>query len=112
MEKIVRVNAFQAKEEIIPIGAYRAGKETAQEATWECLVCGLILPYHVRTGPSKGRWIRNKCACQLEEARLKEIDEINEMRQRNFITKTFAWLGSEYADLALVHKTFENFDRQ
>lgn len=113
MENIARINAFYQENETaptIPIGIYRACKKTPQEATWACSTCGLILPYRVKSGVTAGQWIRNKCACQLEEARIKANDEISEVRQRNFITKTFAWLGSEYADLELAKKTFANFD--
>lgn len=113
MQKIVSIDSFHANTDIKTPNlqkAFSVGKQTPQESTWACSSCGLILPYQIRTGPSKGRWIRSKCACQIEEARMKDADEINEVRQRNLITKAFGWLGSKYSDLELAKKTFDVFD--
>lgn len=110
MENVSRINPFDKNDGITPMGPYLAGKKTVQEATWECATCGVVLPYRVKYGPSKGRWLRGKCACQIEEARVKDEDEINEAKQRNLITKAFGWLGSRYSDLDLAKKTFADFD--
>lgn len=109
MENISRINAF-GDDDVTPIGPHLTGKKTAQEATWECPTCGTVLPYRVRYGLSKGRWLRGKCACQVAESRIKVEDEINEAKQRNLITKAFGWLGKGNSDLDLAVKTFEGFD--
>lgn len=112
MDNISRINPFGDNDGITPLAPHITGKKTAQEATWDCPTCGIVLPYRVKFGPSKGRWLRGKCACQAEEARVKDEDELSEARMRNLITKSFAWLGSGQSDLDLASKTFDNFDRK
>lgn len=109
MENVSLINPFGDDNDITPVGLYRVGKRTAQEATWECTACGVVLPYRVKSGLLKGRWLRGKCACQIEEARIKDEDELREVRERNAVTSTYGWLGSKYSDLDLAKKTFDTF---
>lgn len=84
------------------------GKDTAKDATWVCNACGVIEPHRLKNG----RWIKNKCECQLAEARAREEAELRHMRDVNFEIKTFSWLGAERSDSALLAKTFVNFHRK
>lgn len=111
MDNLSQINPFD-EDGVAQIGPRLVGKKTAQEAVWDCQVCGVVLPYRVKLGASRGRWLRGKCACQVEEARVKDEDELGEARMRNLITKSFAWLGSGQSDMDLTGKTFDNFDRK
>lgn len=106
------IRQLSPAQSVMPAVPSTIGKPTAHEATWACSTCGIILPYQVKTGSAKGRWIRNRCACQVEEEQARDHDEISAATQRNFITKSFAWLGPKYSDLDLAEKTFDNFNRK
>lgn len=83
------------------------GKNTPDQATWICDVCGLIDPHRLKNG----RWIRNRCACQLAEEKARDDEAMARVRDLNFERKTYSWLGSDRSDFSLTSKTFENFNR-
>jgi len=114
MQKIMSIDPLHASTEIAVVNQntmQSVGKRTAQEATWACSTCGIIPAYQVQSGVIKGLWIRGRCKCQAAEEIARYSDELAEVMQRNLRTKSFAWLGNEYADLDLSLKTFETFDR-
>lgn len=87
------------------------GKDTAEEATWVCETCGVVQPRQLRVN---GRWIRQKCTCQIAHEKAQEAQEWRLKELLGLINVTYAWLGVRWSDKPLVEKTFETFevDRQ
>ena len=88
-------------------GIARRGYETPEEAYVECETCGPIVPYHVRL---TGRWLRGTCECMIAQRRAREQAEIRMAWLREQPRRNFEWLGKQWSDIALVEKTFDNFE--
>lgn len=89
---------------------FRRMPTNPQEATWECSTCGTIEPHCFDVEGIKHYGRRQLCPCQEKE---KERQE-KEQQRREWVevqTKhTYSWLGSQWSDVSLREKTFNNFD--
>lgn len=90
----------------------RGGKETEEDATWLCDVCGVIAPRQVANG-----YIPAECACQTEERRLQEEQRRQEERDERArllaarrLNDCHSWLGDDWNSLPLAERTFENWN--
>lgn len=78
--------------------------------TWTCPRCGVIPAKELRHAP--GYYIRQPCACEeLQRAQDVEIDWQTALRKQQ-CERIYTWLGWEWADLALMKKTFETFEQE
>ncbi|SRR6266566_4789323 len=83
------------------------GFETPEEAYYECPNCGPIVPYHVKLS---GRWLRGTCECRIRAAQEKEMIAARMAWMRELPRRNFEWLGKQWSDIALMEKTFDNFE--
>lgn len=88
------------------------GKATREEVMWTCDECGPIEPSECMNG-----WLPSKCPCQkAEQERLRKQQdrmEVWKLQQEALARKCqrcYSWLGPQWSDPALSHKTFGNFD--
>lgn len=86
----------------------RQGFETPEEAYFECENCGPVVPYHVKLS---GRWLKGTCECSIKARREREQAEMRLAWMRAQPKRSYEWLGSQWSDIALVSKTFENFEK-
>jgi len=87
---------------------HHTGFETPEEAYFECEKCGPVVPYHVKLS---GRWLRGTCECMIRARQERERAEMRLAWIRAQPKRSFEWLGSQWSDMPLVEKTFENFER-
>jgi DNA replication protein DnaC len=78
--------------------------------TWTCPRCGVIPAKELHHAP--GYYIRQPCACEeRHRAQPAEEDWQTALRKQQR-ERIYTWLGWEWADLALMSKTFETFEQE
>lgn len=89
---------------------FRAMPTDPQEATWECVTCGVIQPHRFEVDgvPHYGR--RKMCPCQEKEKERKEKEQVRQEWIKTQSTHIYSWLGSRWSDPSLAKKTFDTFD--
>ena len=78
--------------------------------TWTCPRCGIVPPKELRYAP--GYFIRQPCACE-ELGRVPDTGkdwQITLRKQRR--ERIYTWFGWEWADLVLMNKTFDTFEKE
>jgi len=83
------------------------GYASPEEAYFECENCGPIVPYHVKLS---GRWLKGTCECMIKARQERELAEMRMAWMRAQPKRSYEWLGSQWSDMPLVEKTFENFE--
>ena len=83
------------------------GFDTAEEATSECPNCGIIEPHYVKLN---GRYLKGQCQCMIAARLERDLAEVRLAQLRAMPKRNFEWLGSQWSDMPLIEKTFENFD--
>ncbi len=79
------------------------------EVTWQCATCGPITPhaYDVRGTIHYSRV--SICPCQIEERKRKEQEQQHQQWLESQAKQTYNWLGSQWDNIPLRKRTFENF---
>lgn len=85
----------------------------SEDATWECIVCGVQKP-HSYTLKGVTYYSYRKCVCQIAEEERLEKEKRRLERLEYYADHIYNWLGSRWNETPLRKKTFENFeaDRQ
>jgi len=76
--------------------------------TWTCPRCGVIPPRELHMAP--GYYIRQPCAC--EDRLPGQKADWQRMLREQEQERIYTWVGGEWADLALVQKTFATFEKR
>jgi DNA replication protein DnaC len=83
----------------------------AEDATWECIVCGVQKP-HSYTMRNITYYAYRKCVCQIAEEKRLEKEKQRLERLECYANHTYNWLGSRWNELPLRKKTFGNFQAE
>lgn len=98
-------NNQQPKYSVSPISDRITNPE---EATWECIVCGVQKPRSF-TMKNVTYYTHRKCVCQIAEEERLEREKRRQERYEYYANHTYNWLGERWSELPLRKKTFENF---
>ena len=78
--------------------------------TWTCPRCGVIPAKELRHAP--GYYIRQPCACDERQRTQHAEKEWQTALREHQRERIYTWIGWEWADLALVKKTFDTFEQE
>lgn len=82
-----------------------------EDATWECLVCGVQEPRSY-TWRKVTYYSYRKCPCQIAEENRVEKEKRRQEEFERYANYTYNWLGSRWNELSLRKKTFETFEAE
>lgn len=77
--------------------------------TWTCPRCGVIPAKELRQAP--GYYIRQPCACEERKLRQDMGKDWQTALREQQRERIYTWVGWEWADLALLKKTFATFEQ-
>ena len=77
--------------------------------TWTCPHCGVIPPNELHQAP--GYYLRRSCPCEERQREKQTVTSDQAKRQMSNQERVYTWVGREWADVALVDKTFATFAR-
>ncbi len=83
------------------------GSPNPVEKTWACPTCGTIDPREIKPGI----YLRRPCSCEVRARERREVETLRTQLQATQAAQTFAWVGSEWADMNLEQQTFVSFER-
>jgi DNA replication protein DnaC len=77
----------------------------AEEKTWTCPACGVVLPIAL----ADGWYARRLCGCERAAIDFEQLRQLQEEHRQALTVLTYTWLGRAWSELAFVEKTFATF---
>lgn len=88
----------------------RIASTDPEARTWICPQCGVIPAKEMRQAP--GYYMRRSCSCEERQREKQAIIGEQAKWHKNNQELIYTWIGREWADVALAHKTFATFARE
>ncbi len=87
----------------------RVASSDPASKTWTCPQCGEIPAKELRQAP--GYYIRRSCPCEERERERQTQKQVQAGQTPRNHEQVYTWIGRDWADLALLGKTFATFER-
>lgn len=85
---------------------HRVASSDPETQTWTCPHCGVVPAKELHLAP--GYYIRRSCPCEVSQ---REQQAVKAALGASLLEQRYTWIGREWADLALLQKSFATFER-